>query len=106
MLIREFDQDNNNSQELAAMIQFLLSRAEDTDSQKKISVDAFLKLATNQGISLSRDRLIQLSQEPPLDNMIQNIQGDEIIFKGADSEVAPNMSVDQARATEIGRAHV
>lgn len=98
MLIREVDEKNQNIQKLVALSQFLLSRAEDTDAQKQISVNSFLQLAANQGISLTQDRLLDLSQQPPLNNLIQDIQGDDIIFKGQE-EVAPTMTVDQARRT-------
>jgi hypothetical protein len=65
-------------------------------------VSSFLDLANNMGISLTDDQLRNLIQQPPLSEIIANIEGDSdtgtITFKGAD-EVAPNMSVDQARDT-------
>lgn len=100
MRLFEFEQPqpSPDAEKLAALSQFLLARADDTGAQKKISVDAFLKLANNQGISLTRDQLIDMSQQPPLNNLIQNVEGEEVIFKG--DETAPDtMSVDQARAT-------
>lgn len=98
MLIREFNDNAIDVQKLVALSQFLLARAEDTASQKKISVDAFLKLAANQGISLTRDSLIDMSTKSPLNNLIQDIQDDTIVFKG-DESAAPTMTVDQARKT-------
>lgn len=85
-------------QKLQAVTQFLINRAKDTDAQKKISVDAYLKLANNMGISLTRDQLIDLSQKEPLSNMIQNVQGEEVVFMG-DEEPMDTMSVNQAQAT-------
>lgn len=99
MFIREFQGESlPDVQKLAALSQFLLSRAQDTSGTKKISVPAFLKLAANQGISLTKDSLMDLSVKPPLNSLIQNIQGDEVIFKG-DEQVSDTMSVDQARKT-------
>jgi hypothetical protein len=88
----------NNSQELAALSQFLLSRADDRSSSKTISIDAFLKLAGNMGISLTDSQLRNLAQQPPLSGLIADVTDTEVLFKGTE-EVAPNMSVDQARDT-------
>ena len=99
MLIREFqDQD---SLKLAAIGQFLLKRAQDTDAIKPMNVNAFIKLARENGINLTPDRLQQLVMREPLNNIIDNIQGDEIIWKGSQTSAAAGakMSVDQARKT-------
>ena len=101
MRIREVDESGINVQKLAALSQFLISRAEDTGAQKKISTQTFLQLAANQGISLTADRLKELSNKAPLNNLIQDVQGDEngeVIFKG-DETVGDTMTVDQARKT-------
>jgi hypothetical protein len=99
MRLFEF-QDSVDTQKLAALSQFLLARADDTGAKKTISVDAFLKIANDQGISLTREGLIDLSQRPPLSNLIQTVQGDEIVFQGAEGEqVTDTMTVDQARKT-------
>jgi hypothetical protein len=99
MLLREV-MDAPDADKLLALSQFLISRAQDTNAQKKISVSAFLQLAQSMGISLTQDNLTTLSQRPPLSSVIQTIQGDEILFRGADQEqVTDTMTVDQARAT-------
>ena len=101
MLIREVDDSNINIQKLVALSQFLISRANDTGAQKKIATQTFLQLAANQGISLTVDRLKDLSTKSSLNNLIQNVQGDangEIIFMG-DEAVTDTMTVDQARKT-------
>ena len=97
MRIREVAGDVDVNK-LAAVSQFLLGRAEDTDAAKTISTDAFIKLAANMGISITPDRLTDLIQQPPLNNIIANIEGDTITFQGADV-VPAAMTVDQARQT-------
>lgn len=99
MRLLEFNTPAADSEELAALSQFLLARSDDTGAQKKISVAAFLKLANDMGVSLSKDQLVAQVGQEPLSNFIDNIQGDEIIFKGNDTDVDATMSVDQARAT-------
>ena len=102
MKLIEFEVNSANTQKLAALSQFLLSRTNDTNAKKTMPVSSFLDLANNMGVGLTDDQLRNLIQQPPLNKIIANIEGDAdtgtITFKGAD-EVAPNMSVDQARET-------
>lgn len=102
MRLVEFDVSTVNTEKLAALSQFLLSRANDTDAKKTMPVSSFMDLATNMGIALSDQQLRNLIQQPPLNAIIANIEGDEdtgiITFVGNDS-AAPNMTVDQARDT-------
>jgi hypothetical protein len=98
MRLFEFEVSSIHTEKLAALSQFLVSRAQDTDAAKKISIAAFLELANNMGISLTDDQLRNLVQQPPLKELIANVTDSEVIFKGA-VEGAPNMTVDQARDT-------
>ena len=102
MRLVEFDTSAANTEKLTALGQFLLSRTKDTNAKKTMPVSSFLDLANNMGISLTDEQLRNIIQQPPLSAIIANIEGDTdtgtITFKGAE-EVAPNMSVDQARDT-------
>lgn len=97
MLIREFQ--DPSSLKLAALGQFLLGRAQDTAAKKTVNVATFIGLARDMGIDLTSERLQTLAAQEPLSNIIANIEGDKIVFKGADETVTPTMNVDQARAT-------
>jgi hypothetical protein len=90
--------------ELAAIAEFLMGRAEDTGAPLKISANAFVNMARNKGISISVAQLRNLAQQPPLNNFITNVDGDnqnaQIVFKGAEPEVDDSdMTPDQARST-------
>ena len=98
MLIREVATANGDQIKLTALAQFLLGRAEDTDAARTISTDAFLKLASNMGISVTADRLAELAAQPPLNAVIARIEGPNILFQGADV-VPTTMTVDQAQKT-------
>ena len=102
MRLVEFDTSKANTEKLAAIGQFFLSRSKDTNAKKTMPISTFLDLSNYMGVSLTFDQLQNLSQQEPLSAIIADLNGDEatgeIIFKGAD-EVAPNMSVDQARDT-------
>ena len=69
-----------SSTKLAALSQFLLGRARDTSAKRTISTTAFLKLANELGINLSIEQLIEISQQPPLNNIIDSMNQDEIRF--------------------------
>ena len=99
MLIREFQ--DPDSTKLAAIGQFLLKRAQDTDAVKPMSVDTFVNLAHENGINMTPERLETLAVQPPLNNIIDSIQNGEIIWKGSQTPQSGDqkMSVDQARKT-------
>lgn len=101
MRITEFE-NNVDTTKLVALGQFLLGRAGDTGAKKTISVDSFIGLARDMGIALTAKQLRDLAGQEPLNNIIANIQGDEIIFQGSEEYVPgadDTMTTDQARAT-------
>lgn len=100
MLILEVEQPGVDKGKLAALTQFLIGRAQDTNASKTISTQAFLQLARNMGISLGQQQLAAMASQPPLSELISNVEPDKITFKGAEPEVDDSdMSTDQARAT-------
>jgi hypothetical protein len=99
MRLKEFAGSETQDGRLAALAEFLLGRADDAGSNKKISTTAFISLAQNLGISLNDSQLRDLSQKPPLSNLISNVTDTEVMFRGSEDEVTSGMSVDQARAT-------
>ena len=100
MLILEVEQSGVDKGKLAALTQFLIGRAQDTNAPKTISTQAFLKLARDMGISLGQSQLAAMASQPPLSELISNVEPDKITFKGAEPEVDDSdMNPDQARAT-------
>lgn len=99
MLIREFAPTPQTLQ-LTALATFLNGRAEDERSSRRMSVPAFLKLARDMEVPMTLERLRELSQQPPLDSVIANVEPDYITFRGGDEpEPTDTMSVDQAQKT-------
>ena len=108
MKIFEFVSPQVDKSKLAALSQFLLSRAADTDAQKTFSVKSFISLANNMGISLTAQQLKDQSLLPPLGNIIDSVEIDPndpesgtVYFKGAEEKTpdGDTMTVDQARKT-------
>lgn len=76
-----------DADKIMGLVQFLSGRAEDTNAQKQISQDAFIKAAQSLGITVTRQNLPDLTNQPPLSNMLEPLQpnsNDPIVFKGGD----------------------
>lgn len=109
MLIREVAGADAQAPRLMALAQFLSGRAQDQASEARISRDAFLKLASNLGITITADQLKDLIQQEPLSGVIQDVTGSdhddrgEVIFRGADQsgtdQGEPEMTPDMAQQT-------
>lgn len=98
MLIREVsDPAQANNAKLLALTQFLTGRAEDTNSQKQISTDAFVKMAQGLGVSISPAQIGDLIARPPLSNVLEPYQPNSgvVRFKGNMAADA-DMNTDQA----------
>jgi hypothetical protein len=114
MLIREVAGADAQAPRLMALAQFLSGRAQDQASEARISRDAFLKLASNLGITVTADQLKDLIQQEPLSGVIQDVTGDdssdhgEVIFRDADKSRLDQgeleMTPDMARQTVDGMA--
>ena len=98
MKLREFTDTQSQAAKLAALGEFLVGRADDSASSKKISINSFINLAKDMGVSLTDSQLRAMISQPPLSNIITNVTDNEVMFKGSEQEVG-GMSVDQARNT-------
>jgi hypothetical protein len=85
---------------LAAVAKFLMGRAEDSDADKKINIGSFLNIASSLGINITPAQLRDLSQQPPLNGLIRNIDGDntsgQVVFHGAKADPT-QMATDKAQ---------
>lgn len=68
-------------------------------ANKPMSVDAFIQLMNNNDISVDISDLRDMITKEPLVNIIDDIKGDEIIFKGQKVDGKKPMSVDDAEKT-------
>lgn len=84
MRLREVQEVRVEIPKLIALARFLIGRADDTGAAKKISTEAFLNIAHDMGIGITRDNLVNLASEGKLGEVIANVTPQEVIFKGAD----------------------
>jgi hypothetical protein len=78
----EFEPDNPLRVKLTSIVSQLRSRLEDTGAKKPFSTDALLDMLRDQDIEVSKDDLFDMVKEPPLKNIIKNVSGNEVTFKG------------------------
>ena len=109
MRILEFTSrsDKPSAQQLTALAEYLLGRADDEDTQHTVPIGVFISMAHNMGINITDQQLRTLATQDPLKNIIQNVDADNIVLVGAGitgDEGADTMTVDQAQATVAGMA--
>lgn len=90
----------SNLEQLTALGQFLIGRANDKNSTSKLSVEAFISIAAKMGIPLDAESLQDMVMQGELTNVISNVDNKEISFK-SEKQVQdnPELSMDKARNT-------
>lgn len=86
MLLREFDDDSTDAVLLTGIVSQIYNRVKDTGFDKKYRLESILQTLSDRGIDLDRDTFIKMSQRQPLKNLIANVEGDSVVFKGASSD--------------------
>lgn len=96
--LREDDESTPKPDQLMGLVSFLAGRAEDTGGKKQISKQAFVNLANTLGITISPQNLDELSNQPPLSNLLEPVDpnSDVVVFKGGEPADV-NMPVDRAQ---------
>jgi hypothetical protein len=83
MRLYEFDPANSLIPKIVAVSDQLKSDLSDEQLQSGMTVDELLTYFQKYDIVLDKMDLINMMKKPPLKNMISNIQGDHVEFKGA-----------------------
>lgn len=91
MLLFEFDEEPLVTK-IGALTSQLKTDAADKGAQ--FTVDDLLDYFQSYDVPLDKTDLYSMIQKPPLKNVIANIQGDQVIFKGQEqpSDVKPTDS--------------
>lgn len=67
---------------LIAITDQLKSELDDGTIKPEMTLEEFIKYLQDYGITLDPDDLYNMIKNPPLKDLISNIKGDQIIFKG------------------------
>lgn len=98
MRLFEFDGSNVENNTLIAIIN-QLQQDLDAGEIKDFTVDDLLNYFQLYDIILDVNDLYNMITVPPLKNIISNIEGDKVVFKGQDSPDSPDMPADKDKKT-------
>ena len=90
----------SNLEQLTALGQFLIDRANDKNATSKLSVDAFISIASKMGIPLDAESLQDMVMQGELAGVINDVNDEQISFN-SEKQVQdnPELSMDKARNT-------
>lgn len=99
MKINEVNEPTIDTGKLLQLASFFLRRAEDTGAKPEISKDMFIKMATNYGIMINKDQLVDLANQPPLNTVFDPVEptSDVIRFKGSEPSDVKLPGPDQSQ---------
>lgn len=92
MRLYEFADANPLITKLVAVSDQLKTDLTQDQAKTNMSVDEFLEYLQKYDITIDQADLFNMIKKPPLKNIIDNIQGDNIVFKGF---AEPEMPDDQ-----------
>lgn len=89
-----------NPNSLSGLVQFLNGRATDTNARKEISQDAFIKLANDLDINITRQNLADIVSQEPLSNLLEPMDPNTgvLVFKDAEQ---PDVAMPVNKAQDI-----
>lgn len=81
------------------LVQFLNGRATDENAKKEISTDAFINVANDLDINVTKDNLADLVSQEPLKNLLEPMDPNTgvLVFKGAGEPADVAMPVNKAQ---------
>jgi hypothetical protein len=84
---------------LIAVLSQLKSNIEIGKSKSDWTTDELIQYLDDNGIILDKSNLFDMVKTPPLNNIITNIQGDSVIFKG--QQEMSDTSNDETKSQEV-----
>lgn len=95
MKLYEFEDIDRDAIRLTGIISQMLSRIEDTGFKKEYNLKSLLNTLSERGYDIDREEFLDMIKNPPLKNIIANIKGDRVIFRGAEEETDDSLAVDK-----------
>jgi len=100
MLLFEFDTSRDNNADLVALTNQLEQQIDSGEiNPDSYTLDELLDYFQQYDIILDADDLYTMIKEPPLKDLIHNIQGDKIVFKGHAGDLGLDQPEDQDKKT-------
>lgn len=105
MLLYEFTGVDPLLIKLVAAIGQLKSSIDSGDEDPDWTVDELLDYLKSNNVIIDKSDLYNMIKAPPLNNSIENIQGDDVIFKGQSSVPAEAGDEEQQKDIVSTMAH-
>lgn len=86
----EFETDDHDLVKLTGIVSQIHNRIKDTGYDKKFSLEALLNILRDRELDITPEQFIEMSQNSPLKNIIANVSGNSIVFKG-ESDVSTDV---------------
>ena len=83
---------------LIGLLKQFQGRIKDSGAKKPIKLNAILRLFRENGMSISAEDFREMATEEPVSNIITNVKGDDVFFKGQ-TEEPDEIEPDQAEKT-------
>lgn len=99
MRLFEFADNDPLRVKLVAVASQLKSRISDTNTKEPMSTDALIELLAQNDIEVDKSDLYDMVKKEPLSNIIQNINGHEVLFKGQTSNDAGDLDPGENEKT-------
>lgn len=105
MRLMEFADNDPLRVKLVAVTNHIKARLADSDSNRPMNTDAFLRLLKNNDIIISKSDLFDIAKKDPLKNIIDDVNGHEITFKGQgqDEQMAPDAEENQKVVSQMAQ---
>lgn len=89
MRLYEFDENSATVSKIVALTNQLEQDLEDGEIPTEYSLDDLIDYFREYDVILDAEDLYNMIKQPPLNALIQNIQGDKVVFKGQSTTATP-----------------
>lgn len=93
------DKSEDLSTKLSAVVNQIAGRVIDTGSKTPMSLTSMINILSKMGINVSEQQFRDMVANPPLNNIIANVEGDNITFIGQRKDTSSTIKPDQTTAT-------
>ena len=95
----DFENDDPLRVATTAVLSQLKADIDDSAYKGKFTVKALLNKLADNGVKISHAQLLELVKEEPWSNLISNVQGDKVKFKGEPDEHSSSEEPDDTSGT-------
>lgn len=103
MRLYEFDENSATVSKIVALTNQLEQDLEDGEIPTEYSLDDLINYFREYDVILDAQDLYNMIKQPPLNSLIQNIQGDKVVFKGQSTTATPPEDENQKVVSQMAK---